>query len=68
MSLAQAEAERAMPDFNARVNALLTKMGLPGESFIMRMTGCPNGCARYVMSMCTKLLGFGCYQNAFALY
>lgn len=48
--LAQAEAERRMPDFNARVNALLTKVGLPGESFVMRMTGCPNGCARPYMA------------------
>lgn len=48
--LAQAEAERVMPDFNARVGALLDKMGMPGESFIMRMTGCPNGCARPYMA------------------
>jgi len=48
--LAQAEAERRMPDFNARVNAVLTKMGMPGESFVQRMTGCPNGCARPYMA------------------
>lgn len=48
--LAQAEAERRMPDFNARVNVLLSKMGMPGESFVMRMTGCPNGCARPYMA------------------
>jgi sulfite reductase (ferredoxin) len=48
--LAQAEAERRMPDFNERVNALLDKMGMPGESFVMRMTGCPNGCARPYMA------------------
>jgi len=48
--LAQAEAERRMPDFNARMNALMTKMGMPGEYFIQRMTGCPNGCARPYMA------------------
>ena len=34
-----------MPDFNARMNVLMTKMGMPGEYFVHRMTGCPNGCA-----------------------
>jgi len=48
--LAQAEAERVMPAFNKRVGALMDKMGLPGESFVMRMTGCPNGCARPYMA------------------
>jgi len=48
--LAQAEAERRMPDFNSRVNALLDRVGMPGESFVMRMTGCPNGCARPYMA------------------
>jgi sulfite reductase (ferredoxin) len=48
--LAQAEAERVMPSFNARMGALMEKMGMPGESFVMRMTGCPNGCARPYMA------------------
>ena len=48
--LAQAEAERVMPDFNKRMGALMDKMGMPGESFVMRMTGCPNGCARPYMA------------------
>jgi len=48
--LAQAEAERRMPDFNARMNVLLSKMGMPGEYFVHRMTGCPNGCARPYMA------------------
>jgi len=48
--LAQAEAERVMPKFNERVAAQLDKMGMPGESFVMRMTGCPNGCARPYMA------------------
>jgi sulfite reductase (ferredoxin) len=45
--LAIAEAERGLPDVNARMRALMDKLGLPPtESFVVRMTGCPNGCAR----------------------
>ena len=43
--LAITEAERGLPDINRRVRALLDKVGLPGETIVMRMTGCPNGCA-----------------------
>jgi hypothetical protein len=39
-----------MPDFNARVGALLTRLGMGGESFVQRITGCPNGCARPYMA------------------
>jgi sulfite reductase (ferredoxin) len=48
--LAQAEAERRMPDFNQRVAALVARLGLEGESFVQRITGCPNGCARPYMA------------------
>lgn len=41
--LAVTEAERGLPDINRRVRALLDKVGLPGETIVMRMTGCPNG-------------------------
>jgi sulfite reductase (ferredoxin) len=45
--LAITEAERAMPDHLERVRAILGKAGIPpSESFVMRMTGCPNGCSR----------------------
>ncbi|MBW4695418.1 MAG: sulfite reductase, ferredoxin dependent [Lyngbya sp. HA4199-MV5] len=44
--LATAESERAIPDILDRIRALLTKVGLEHEHFIIRMTGCPNGCAR----------------------
>jgi sulfite reductase (ferredoxin) len=44
--LATAESERAIPTILERIRALLIKVGLPDESFIVRMTGCPNGCAR----------------------
>ena len=44
--LATAEAERIMPSILERMRNVLIKVGLPDESFITRMTGCPNGCAR----------------------
>ena len=48
--LAMSEAERGLPDINARLVALLDRMGLGDESFVVRMTGCPNGCARPYMA------------------
>ncbi|MDY6784356.1 MAG: sulfite reductase, ferredoxin dependent [Cyanobacteriota bacterium] len=47
--LAIAESERAMPGIIDRVRALLDKLGLD-EGIVMRMTGCPNGCARPYMA------------------
>ena len=44
--LAVTESERAMPNILDRIRALLVNVGLPEESFVTRMTGCPNGCAR----------------------
>lgn len=44
--LAIAEAERGIPGVLDRIRALLNQVGLPQEHFVVRMTGCPNGCAR----------------------
>jgi sulfite reductase (ferredoxin) len=44
--LAITESERAIPGILERVRALLDKIGLQNEHFVVRMTGCPNGCAR----------------------
>ncbi|MEH1827816.1 MAG: sulfite reductase, ferredoxin dependent [Nostoc sp.] len=44
--LAITESERAIPGILERVRALLDKLGLQKEHFVVRMTGCPNGCAR----------------------
>ena len=44
--LAMAEAERYLPVFLDRIEALLAEAGLEGEALTVRMTGCPNGCAR----------------------
>ncbi|MGB3533420.1 MAG: sulfite reductase, ferredoxin dependent [Microcoleaceae cyanobacterium] len=44
--LAIAESERAIPGILKRIRVLLDKVGLAEEHFVIRMTGCPNGCAR----------------------
>lgn len=44
--LALAESERALPDVLTRIENLLDESGLHNEEIIIRMTGCPNGCAR----------------------
>jgi len=48
--LALAESERAIPDVLVRLENLLAEIGLRGEEIIIRMTGCPNGCARPLMA------------------
>jgi sulfite reductase (ferredoxin) len=48
--LAVTESERIAPSVNERFRALLTELGLPDEQFVIRMTGCPNGCARPYMA------------------
>ncbi len=44
--LALAESERFLPGLLDRIEKLLADVGLPDEEIIIRMTGCPNGCAR----------------------
>jgi sulfite reductase (ferredoxin) len=48
--LAIIESERAIPAILARIRALLERMDLAQEHFVVRMTGCPNGCARPYMA------------------
>ena len=45
-SLAMAEAERYLPNFVEQVEALTIKHKLEQQPIVMRITGCPNGCAR----------------------
>jgi sulfite reductase (NADPH) hemoprotein beta-component len=45
-ALAMAEAERYLPELNEKIEALLGKHGLIDEAITLRITGCPNGCAR----------------------
>jgi len=45
-SLGMAEAERYMPSLLDKVEQLLVRHELSDRAITMRMTGCPNGCAR----------------------
>ncbi|KAL0921693.1 hypothetical protein M5K25_008793 [Dendrobium thyrsiflorum] len=49
--LAITEAERGIPDILKRARAVLDKVGIQyNESVVIRVTGCPNGCARPYMA------------------
>ncbi len=44
--LAMAESERYLPELIAKIEPLLERHGLGDEDISLRVTGCPNGCAR----------------------
>ncbi len=44
--LALAESERYLPDLVTDLESILEKAGLRDDAITIRMTGCPNGCAR----------------------
>lgn len=44
--LAMAESERYLPLLIDKVEKICEEYGLRNDSIVMRMTGCPNGCAR----------------------
>jgi sulfite reductase (NADPH) hemoprotein beta-component len=44
--LALAEGQRYFPVLLSKIEPLLAAHGLQNEEIVMRMTGCPNGCAR----------------------
>lgn len=48
--LAMTESERIIPSVLGRIRVLLDNVGLQQEHFVIRMTGCPNGCARPYMA------------------
>jgi sulfite reductase (ferredoxin) len=48
--LAITESERAIPSILERIRTVLDQVGLQNEHFVVRMTGCPNGCARPYMA------------------
>ncbi len=61
--LATTESERVIPSILERIRLLLDQVGLPEEHFIVRMTGCPNGCARpYLAELAFVGTGPGMYQ------
>ena len=63
--LALAESERTMPGLLTRLEELLAELGLPEEELIVRMTGCPNGCARPYMA---ELAFVGKGPNRYQIY
>ncbi|HLP49533.1 MAG TPA: NADPH-dependent assimilatory sulfite reductase hemoprotein subunit [Chitinophagales bacterium] len=44
--LALAEAQRYLPELISKIEPLLAENQLTNDDIIIRMTGCPNGCAR----------------------
>jgi sulfite reductase (NADPH) hemoprotein beta-component len=44
--LAMAESERYLPGLISKIEVLLARHNLMDEPMTLRMTGCPNGCAR----------------------
>ncbi len=44
--LAMAESERYLPSLIGKLEPVLEEAGLRDEEIVIRMTGCPNGCAR----------------------
>ncbi|QDK66788.1 assimilatory sulfite reductase (NADPH) hemoprotein subunit [Bacillus halotolerans] len=47
--LAMAEAERYLPSLLDKVDEIIDENGLRDEEITIRMTGCPNGCARHAL-------------------
>ncbi len=44
--LAMAESERYLPELTGKIHALMEEVGIGQEVIQLRVTGCPNGCAR----------------------
>lgn len=47
--LALAESERVLPSIVTQIDAVLASLNLTDDPITIRMTGCPNGCARPYM-------------------
>ena len=63
--LALAESERALPSILEKFELVLDEAGLRGDAISLRVTGCPNGCARPYLAE----IGFvGKAPNKYALY
>ncbi|MCQ6560615.1 assimilatory sulfite reductase (NADPH) hemoprotein subunit [Paenibacillus mendelii] len=48
--LAMAESERYLPTLLDKIEPILDEVGLRDEEIVIRMTGCPNGCARPMLA------------------
>ncbi|TAG32268.1 MAG: NADPH-dependent assimilatory sulfite reductase hemoprotein subunit, partial [Verrucomicrobia bacterium] len=63
--LALAESERALPEILEKFENVLDEAGLREDAISLRVTGCPNGCARPYLAE----IGFvGKAPNKYALY
>jgi len=63
--LALAESERVLPEVVERFEGILEAAGLADDAISLRMTGCPNGCARPYLAE----IGFvGKAPGKYALY
>lgn len=47
--LSMAEAERYLPTLIDKIETIVDENGLRDEEITIRMTGCPNGCARHAL-------------------
>ncbi|MDQ0059857.1 assimilatory sulfite reductase (NADPH) hemoprotein subunit [Paenibacillus harenae] len=48
--LAMAESERYLPTLMDKLDPMLEELGLRDQEIVIRMTGCPNGCARPMLA------------------
>lgn len=48
--LAMAESERYLPSLLDKIEPMLEQVGLQDDDIVIRMTGCPNGCARPMLA------------------
>ncbi len=61
--LALAESERYLPDLITELDSVLEEEGLTHDAITIRMTGCPNGCARpYIAEIAFVGKGSGKYN------
>lgn len=62
-SLAMAESERYLPSLVQLLESTIEEVGLRDDAVTIRMTGCPNGCARpYVAEIAFVGKAFGAYN------
>ncbi|CAG8558288.1 12124_t:CDS:2 [Funneliformis caledonium] len=61
--LAMAESERYLPTLVSKLEIIIEECGLRGDAITIRMTGCPNGCARpYVAEIACVGKALGTYN------
>ena len=63
--LALSESERILPELISKIETVLDEAGLRDDAISLRVTGCPNGCARPYLA---EIGLVGRAPNKFALY